>query len=887
MHENRSVVYRPGVPKAIAAAMAFVVLTVVSTWPLASNLSEHIRGYNDPYLFAWMLTWVSKTIYIDPGTLFDTNVFWPYGNTLAWSEPLVFPAATVGAPTLALTQNPIFTYNVTQLVFQALSGWCAWYATRRLTGSDAGAVLAGIVFALSPFKTGYYQYLNIHLSFAVPLAIMFWYQFLVDLRPRHLILTAFAVWIQALSIWYGAIPLALVLAIMTLCFVLMRPGEWLFKFITLSAIAAVVVGIATLPVASPYFQTRDELGFVRSLAEINKFRADILSFFDAGRWHYFHQWIDSGREPGIMAGVTTYLLALIAVVAGFRHYLVAATQLPRTRWSLALLGILALTLLIAALTTAAGGKEFAVNAYELVVVVLIISVGLMLCEGYHFWHSSAPDRALAKGPLLLMLGLLTFISVGLCLGPNIHIGDNLVDKSPYLWLYDAVPGFKGLRIAFRLAFVFLFFAGLLAAITLAAWSRRHPGPLRHIVWIAPVLVYVEFAHKPLEFMIVDWDNPPPAYAWLKQQPDSDGLLELPTFNEKIDSLYSFWSLHHERPLVNGVSGFPSPIITGLAPLVRTLPQRRDLSLLQEVDRLGYLKVNLGWIKDRAIRRSWLKLSRDPPEGLEFVDRFDDALIFKVGQTRTPGSRWRKFIAARSVEPGDSYDVDIEVPNLDSSVQQHVEINVNGEKAGRRRLKPGVNRVSIDLPQSLPESIPVSLNLQQSYRVPPTTDSRYWIGSTNTNINADLIVTSGHAEAGDVATILVNGVNVSPRQTGYNVVLIDPKTGKVLARHGFDIAKRPASKKHLVKVFDTVAAGTVVVAALRRRGTAAVDTDVADAFRSIGAAYTIDGNRSHLIIGVKGAPVGSAIEMIGDDAVSATVGIDRRNMTMIVSPVQSK
>jgi len=453
---------------------------------------------------------------------------------------------------------------------------------------------------------------------------------------------------------------------------------------------------------------------------------------------------------------------------------------------------------------AAGGNEFAVDAYELVVVVLIISIGLMLCEGYHFWHSSAPDRALAKGPLLLMLGLLTFISIGLCLGPNIHVGGNLVDKSPYLWLYNIVPGFKGLRIAFRLAFVFLFFAGLLAAIALAAWSNRRSGPVRHIVWLAPVLVYAEFAHKPLEFMTVNWDEPPAAYAWLKQQPDSDALLELPTFNERIDSVYSFWSLHHERPLVNGVSGFPS-----------------------------------------------------------------------------------KFMAARSVNAGDAFDVDIEIPNFDSSVQQHVEITVNGEELGRRQLKPGANRVSIDLPASLPESNPVLINLQQSYRIEPTRDSRYRIGSTGTNINADLIVTSGHAEAGDIATILVNGVNVSPRQTGYNVALIDPKTGKVNARYGFDIAKRPASKKHLAKVFDTIPNGTVVVVALRRRGTAAVDTEVTAAFGSIGAAHTIDGNRSHLIVGVKGAPAGTAIEKIGNDAVSAIVGIDRRNMTMIVSPAQSK
>ncbi len=874
---------------AVAAAMAFVLLTVVSTWPLAANLGGHIRGYNDPFLFAWMLGWVSKTIFTDPAALFHTNVFWPYGNTLAWSEPLVFPGALIGAPVLALTDNPILSYNITQIFFQSLSGWAAWYATRRLTGSNAGAVAAGIVFALSPFKTGYYQYLNIHLSFAVPLAMMFWYQYLVEQRIRHLILTGLLVWLQAMSIWYGAIPLALMLVVMTICFVLMRPGKWLFKFAILSGITAVAVGLVTWPVAAPYFQTRDELGFVRSLAEINKFRADVLSYFDAGRWHYFHQWIDSGREPGIMAGVVTYVLAIAAICAGARHWLTHASSLMLFRRLVAVLGIILLGLLVAALVLDRPDNEFLLDTDDIIVAILVVSIILMLIEGYSYWRDPSSDsRRLSKGPLLLMLSVLTFISIGLTLGPEIHVGGELVDDSPYTWLYDYVPGFQGLRIAFRLAFVFLFLVGLLAAFALAAWTRRQTGRVRHLAWLAPIAVFIEFAHSPLQFLEINWDKPPAAYAWLKTQPDNDALLELPTFDENIDSLYSFWSLYHERPVVNGVSGFPSPLITGLAPLVRRLPSERDITLLKEIDRLRYLKVNLEWIKNPELKNAWQNFSRNTPAGLRFVDQFDTSLLFEIESTGIPGTRWRRYIAARDVVPGSTMKLAVDLPDYDPSISQFLDLHIDQKLVGRKDLTAAHTELDIVLPAELPKTRPVAIALQQRYEVRPAADdARYFIGGTGQLLNADLKVESGHAGAGDVATITINGVNVSPRQPGYNLVAINPLTGELIRRNAFDIDRRPATKQGLIKFIESTTEGTVVAVALRRRGSKAVDTNVFNAFKAIGASLQVRGNRSHLIVGVKGAAHGTAIEQIDRQKVSTTIGRDRSNTAMIVTPTKSK
>ena len=72
----------------------------------------------------------------------------------------------------AVSRNPILAYNVTVVLFQALAGCAAYYAARRLTGSSLAGWVGGIVFALSPMRTGYYQFAHMQLSFAMPLAFL-------------------------------------------------------------------------------------------------------------------------------------------------------------------------------------------------------------------------------------------------------------------------------------------------------------------------------------------------------------------------------------------------------------------------------------------------------------------------------------------------------------------------------------------------------------------------------------------------------------------------------------------------------------------------------------------------------------------------------------------
>ena len=101
--------------------LSFLGLAAVYTWPLATNLGGLLPPNGDPRLFSWVLLTIFGNLTTRPALLFHGNAFYPFGNTLSFAEPLLVPALVAG-PLHAWTGNPVLAYNVTLLLFWALSG---------------------------------------------------------------------------------------------------------------------------------------------------------------------------------------------------------------------------------------------------------------------------------------------------------------------------------------------------------------------------------------------------------------------------------------------------------------------------------------------------------------------------------------------------------------------------------------------------------------------------------------------------------------------------------------------------------------------------------------------------------------------------------------------
>ena len=148
--------------------LVFFLLTSLMTWPYVTRLRDAVAGPGDPYLVSWMLWWDYHQTFTDPLNLFQSNTFYPYRYTLAFSETC-YGVALPFFPLFALGARPLTVHAVAMFFGFVLSGYAAFRLTRTLTGSNGAAWVAGILFAFIPYRFNLLAQLMYEFSIWLPL----------------------------------------------------------------------------------------------------------------------------------------------------------------------------------------------------------------------------------------------------------------------------------------------------------------------------------------------------------------------------------------------------------------------------------------------------------------------------------------------------------------------------------------------------------------------------------------------------------------------------------------------------------------------------------------------------------------------------------------------
>jgi hypothetical protein len=857
------------------------------------NLGGHLRHYYDASNFVAVQGWIGRRLARAPRSLFDTNVFYPYGRALAYADPML-SSAVVFAPLYAVSGNPIFAYSVSIILLQALSGWAAYFAAQRLTGSALAGWIAGIVFALSPFRTGHYHLAHVQISFPTPLAFFAFARFLEEERIQYLAVALFFLWCQMATILYFGIPLSLMLVAVALGFVLLRPWPWRGR--TLAAVVAggIAFGLAFLPVAWPYIAARAEMGFQRSLTDTqgDGWTADILWYLAAGPENRLYRMADTGGQPGLFPGFTVYALALAAFVLVPRP---AGPGLPRFgTWIRRLVaGSLGITLTAIALYLASGGGSVRIGGVHLQMMKLDRALLMLFALGAAWlalvgwaWARGPRERALSPREWAPLLALLTLVFVLLTLGPVMRLGGRDVGAGLYPWLYHVFVPLRALRIAVKIAFAVMFLLGLLAAFGLAALEARLTGSrLARGLVVVPVLLLVEYLPRPLPFDVIRWNEPPPVYRWLAAQPGDFPILEWPSFHEFPDATYGMWTLLHGKRLVNGSSGFDPPFTDAIRDAASRLPDPEAVSLIRSVYPLRYVLAHLNLLSPDE-RARWEAFGRKSPAGFRFVDRFGDCLVFEPTPGPERSRRWERTFSTALVSAKPEARVRIGLTREDPEVEPIADVSFDGRAV--TRLTPGSapQDLGVALRPPYPSIDRNVLRVELTYRLRPDVQAgaRYRIGSTGVQSPADLVVVSAGKAHGNEARIRIDGLEFSANRRGYNVVVLEPRSGRVVAHDLFDTFIARAQSARLAEYIRRIPAGAIVVAAVKDDGIGQLGDDAVEAFHSVGGSadprlaglFT-----SHLLIGVKGAPAGSAIEAVGFERLAKVVGEDRLDPQLVI------
>ncbi len=491
---------------ALAAAVLFLALSAVLNRELLPHLWNALPGdAGDPMLNAWILGWVSKAVISQPLALWDAPIFHPHPNALAFSEHLMGIAVFV-APVYWLSGDAILTYNVAFLLGFAFLGWAAFALTRAITGRADAAVVAGVLLMCSPYfvssQVARLQMLSAGWSLLAFLGLHRWLE-----RGSWPTIAAFAAcWILQFksNVYLGlflSVPVALILAA---SFVRRSPALTARRAGQLS-VAALAIVVLSAPPLLQYADAQAELGLAHSPDEVRRYSASLRSYASVchdrrSSWLRSEDSSDRALFPGT-------LLVLFA---------------------------------------AAGA-------------------------GVAVWRSRADWRMGHAPAVYLLIAVTAFLFT---LGPEPSTGSaRLGIPGPFAWLTSTVPAFGAIRAPGRLAVFVVCALAVLAGVGAAAVLARLSRATRVGVVVAVTAVALWDGHRDYDWLaLLPAESPSAtaAYAWLAEQPRA-AVLEMPVVTDfqgqrpyaggSVTLRYQLAGLRHGHPLVNGSSGFVTPLAT--------------------------------------------------------------------------------------------------------------------------------------------------------------------------------------------------------------------------------------------------------------------------------------------------------------------------------------
>ncbi|HWF86869.1 MAG TPA: hypothetical protein VG222_18560 [Vicinamibacterales bacterium] len=294
-------------------AAGFLLLTLVLTYPQVRHMTSHVGQEYDAEFSIWRLAWIAHQLPRDPRHLFDTNIFYPARDTLAFSDAILLPGL-IGAPLLWVGVNPIAVYNGLLLGAFVASGVAMYMLARDLHDSRIAGWFAGVAFAFAPYRFGHYAHLELLWAWPIPLALRAFMRVITTRRMRDGVWLAVFVALQTWSCLYYALFLVTALAIMTPVLLLGRSLREITALAKPALLAVVVCGLLVAPYAWPYMSAERKID-TRTEQEVGNWSPTWQNYTTPPprSWLYGRQRAPHNIELVLFPGVTVLAVALIGL----------------------------------------------------------------------------------------------------------------------------------------------------------------------------------------------------------------------------------------------------------------------------------------------------------------------------------------------------------------------------------------------------------------------------------------------------------------------------------------------------------------------------------------------------------------------------------------------
>ena len=511
-------------------ALAFLVLTLVFTWPLGARLTTSLCGPpGDNYYFAWLVGWYEKALFgLHRLPLSVPQLNFPQGWSLAQNEAT--PAMVAIALPLSVLDGPVLGYNVALFVTFVLSGLGVYLWVLRLTRSRAAGLVAGVLFAFCAYRFRQPGHLNLMGTQWLAL----WFMSLHDVlrgpvRTKGIALAALFLGLIALTSLYYLYMTLLLSVVFVALYVWPDRHAWpngLWRRLAL-------VGLAALPLLA--------LALAPSLMLVRQGGLQPRALDDASFW--------SASPTDFLFPPPSHLI--LGAWGALNYDRVLSWE------STIYVGLVAL--LLAGVAIAPRGCLSRKRLVQCLALTALVAVVLALGTDLHWRHQPVTVPA----PALLQRWF-----------PS---GRAPIPLPGYL-LFRFLPLYAQMRVWMRYGILVNLFVSVLAGVGLA-WLLQRVGRrwARIVAVVALALALVDLYPGLMQLSRISGR---PVDDWLADQPGQGAVVQFPLDQCTLPT-FTYYTLVHGKPFVGGffAAGWPEQW-RRIQPVLLGFPDQASLELLR-------------------------------------------------------------------------------------------------------------------------------------------------------------------------------------------------------------------------------------------------------------------------------------------------------------------
>jgi len=302
---------------AAISLLFYTVITAILGRDVLARLGTSIASDSgDPLLTAAILKWNATHVPLTEAW-YQFPIFHPMRDTLTFSEHLL-GVSVIASPIYWVTRDAAVTYNLVLLLTFPLCAMAMYALVQRITGSAAGAFVAGLAFAFAPYRVSQLPHIQMLAAFWAPLALLGLHAYLESGKRRWLALYGAAWMLQGAANGYALVMLSVLVGLWTLWFVIIS-RRW--GALAMVALATAIAVLPLAPVLGKYVTVHRAFGFARDYWEMRTFSADIAGLLCAPELLTFWGWlrVKCGPEGELFPGAATILVLLIGLGAMIVH----------------------------------------------------------------------------------------------------------------------------------------------------------------------------------------------------------------------------------------------------------------------------------------------------------------------------------------------------------------------------------------------------------------------------------------------------------------------------------------------------------------------------------------------------------------------------------------